>query len=103
VLRALERTVTSASPGVTQSAASLLGAVAGAHRERRDDCARLLEELLFSENVPTLADAMKALRPLVVSTKATGVELSAKARNRVLALGEQEPKKLGKLAQALLG
>src|SRR5262249_41281817 len=33
------------------------------------DCARLLEELLFSENVPTLADAMKALRPLVADVR----------------------------------
>jgi hypothetical protein len=102
VLRALERTVSSVSPGVTQSTASLLGGVAGAYRERRDDCARLLEELLFSENVPTIADAMKALRPLVASEKGTGLVLSAKARSRVHALGDQEPKKLGKLAQALL-
>ena len=102
VLRALERTAGSASPGVTQSTASLLGAVGASHKERRNDCVQLLEELLFSENVPTIAETMKALRSLAPSAKGAAAVLSAKGRNRVEALGEQEPRKLGKLAQDLL-
>ncbi len=103
VLRAVERTVGSPSPGVTQSAAALVGAIAGAHRARVAECARLLEDLLYSDNVPTLEAAMKALKPLVTAAKGKGAELSAKARERVAALREQEPKKLGKLAAAILG
>jgi len=45
---------------------------------------------------------MKALRSLAPSAKGAAAVLSAKGRNRVEALGEQEPRKLGKLAQDLL-
>ena len=60
-------------------------------------------QLLFSENVPTLADAMRALRPIVASAEGGGLGVVGEGpKPRALALGEQEPKKLGKLAEALL-
>lgn len=145
VLRGVERAVASASPGVVQAAAKLLGAIAVEHPSRCPDALRLLEECLESRNIPTAEDALRAVaKALGTAAEATTKErtaksakdakngkkdekgkgkagkpaksakgessvaggakvaLSAAARARVEALAAEEPKRLGKLAAAVL-
>jgi hypothetical protein len=104
VMRGLERAVGSTSPGVVQSAAALLGAIGAGHESRRADALALLEECLASTNMPTLEETLRALAKAFGSgkkKKAGGI--SKAGLKRIKALGEEEPKRLGKLASKLLG
>jgi hypothetical protein len=106
--------VASAWPGVVQAAATLLGALAVSQPSRVESAVGLLEECLQSTNVPTAEAAMRALakslqreaRPKTARQTApragATVVLSHSARERITTLAQEEPKRLGPLAEALL-
>ncbi len=94
VVRGLMRALASVSPGVNQAASDLIGALVEGLAVRRYELRALLEDALFLENSTTLAKVVRNLARFGV--------LSTRARARVKELGEKEPKKLGKLSQALL-
>ena len=118
VMRGLERAMGSSSPGVVQSAAALLGAIAAGHEERRAEALALLEECLASTNVPTLEETLRALVKAAGKSKGPGAKkssggpgaeppnkssLTKKALARIAQVAKEEPGRLGKLAKTLLG
>lgn len=111
VMTGLERAVTSTSPGVVQAAAGLLGAIAVAHPDQQAAAVALLEECLQASNVPTAEEALRALgkacgggqKPSRKKGAAAPIQLTAQARQRIAHWAREEPQRLGKLAQALIG
>ena len=80
VFAGAERAVTSASPGVVQAAARLLGALGTGHASRRDEAVRLLEECLQSSNLPSVEEALRALGKVLSSAGASPGGRTATAR-----------------------